>query len=183
VLARSEPDPEIQGPLRASAGLNLALDYLPGSIAFDPALFTPTAGLASAIVWLDALILNVDRTARNTNLLLWHRSLQLIDHGAALYVHHDWPGFVARARDRFTAIRQHVLLPQATELRTVDAVLAQRLPQERIQEIVAAVPDTWLGAEGPAAAAREAYLRFFAERLAGPRAFAEEAADAHAQLV
>src|SRR3954465_2946380 len=89
-LARTEPDPEIQDLIRASAGLNLALDYLPGSVTFDPLVDRPTADIASAIVWHDAFVTNVDRTPRNSNLLMWHRRLWLIDHGAALYFHHSW---------------------------------------------------------------------------------------------
>src|SRR6267378_7668091 len=90
-LARTEPDPEIQALIRASAGLNLALDYLPGAVMFDPVAEKPDAVLASAIVWFDAFVTNVDRTPRNTNMLMWHRKLWLIDHGAALYFHHNWP--------------------------------------------------------------------------------------------
>ena len=100
-LARTEPDPEIQHLIRASDGLNLALDYLPGSITFDPVVEQPVADLASAIVWFDAFVSNVDRTPRNTNLLVWHRKLWLIDHGAALYFHHDWNGWLERATQPF----------------------------------------------------------------------------------
>ena len=90
-LGRSEPDPEIQDLLKMSAGLNLALDYLPGSLGFDPLVEPPDSDLASRIVWFDALVTNVDRTPRNTNLLVWHNRLWLIDHGASLYFHHNWP--------------------------------------------------------------------------------------------
>jgi hypothetical protein len=183
VLGRSEPDPELQTPLRASAGLNLALDYLPGALAYDPALDPPDARLASQIVWFDALVANVDRTARNTNLLRWHRQLYLIDHGAALSFQHDWPELLPRSRSRFAAIRDHVLLPYARELEAADAALAPLLDAARVREIIAAVPDAWLESDGPAAAARQAYAEFFARRLAAPRAFVEEAALAHAQLV
>src|SRR5215210_8973203 len=112
-LARTEPDPEIQDLIRASAGLNLALDYLPGSIAFDPAAEKVEATLASAVVWFDAFTTNVDRTARNTNMLMWHRKLYLIDHGAALYFHHNWENHLARSRSPFKQIKEHVLLPYA----------------------------------------------------------------------
>src|SRR5688572_16803192 len=100
-LARTEPDPEIQDLIRASAGLNLALDYLPGVIAFDPVVDSPDADLASRVVWFDAYTTNVDRTARNTNMIVWHRKLWLIDHGAALYFHHDWSNYLARSRSPF----------------------------------------------------------------------------------
>ena len=183
VLGRAEPDPELQVPLRASGGLNFGLDFLPGAIAFDPALGAPSPALASAIVWLDAFVANVDRTRRNTNLLVWHKELYLIDHGAALYFHHDWPEFVARAHSRFPQIREHVLLPFAGELEAVDRELGARLDAARLGEIVAAIPDAWLESDGPAAEARAAYVEFLSRRLAEPRAFAKEAADARAQLV
>jgi HipA-like kinase len=182
-LSRSEPDPELQAPLRASAGLNVALDFLPGAIAFEPALRTPAAELASRIVWFDALVANVDRTARNTNLLVWHKQLHLIDHGAALYFHHDWAEFPARSGDRFAPIREHVLLPLAGELAAADAALAPLLTDELVRDIVAAVPDSWLTSDGPPEAARDAYAAFLSRRLASPRAFVEEAAHARAQLV
>src|SRR5205085_1555508 len=104
-LARTEPDPEIQDLIRASAGLNLALDYLPGSITFDPLVDKPATELASAVVWFDAYTTNVDRTARNTNILVWHRNLWLIDHGACLYFHHDWANYMERSRKGFSQIK------------------------------------------------------------------------------
>src|ERR1700716_2104533 len=99
-LARTEPDPEIFALIRDSAGLNLALDYLPGSVMFDPVVERPAADLASRIVWFDAFVSNIDRTARNTNMLMWHRRLSLIDHGATLYFHHTagWDGDPVRPR-------------------------------------------------------------------------------------
>jgi hypothetical protein len=183
ILGRSEPDPELQAPLKASGGLNFGLDYLPGSIAFDPALGAPAPQLASRIVWFDALVTNVDRTVRNTNLLLWHKQLYLIDHGAALFYQHDWDAFVARSGSRFAPIRDHVLLPAASELATADAELAPRLDEARLRAIVDAVPDAWLGSDGPPEAARAAYAAFLGQRLQAPRAFVEEAIHARAQLV
>jgi len=183
VLGRAEPDPELQGPLKASGGLNFGLDFLPGAIGFDPALGPPAPALASAIVWMDALLANVDRTARNTNLLVWHKQLYLIDHGAALYFQHDWEAFVARAGSRFPQIREHVLLPFAEGLEAADAALAARLDGARLEAIVAAIPESWLGSDGAPAAARAAYGAFLTQRLAGPRAWVEEAAHARAQLV
>jgi hypothetical protein len=177
-LARTEPDPEIQDLIRASAGLNLALDYLPGSVAFDPLVHHPDAALASAIVWHDALVSNVDRTPRNTNLLMWHQKLWLIDHGAALIFHHQWDGYLERAAAPFTTIKDHVLLARADRLAEIDAAMAARLPAEEIRRIVALVPDDWLE-DTPAFASpteqREAYVRWFTTRLQAPRRFFEEA--------
>ncbi len=186
-IGRSEPDPEIQDLIRASAGLNLALDYLPGAAAYDPLCDGVDAGLASAIVWFDALVSNVDRTPRNANMLCWHKRLFLIDHGASLYFHHGWPAdYLERARAPFAAIKDHVLLPSAAELPAADARLAPVLAPDVVRRIVDLVPDGWLG-DVPlfpdAAAHRAAYVDYLLARLRPPRAFAEEAARAHAQLV
>jgi hypothetical protein len=182
-LARTEPDPEIQDLIRASAGLNLALDYLPGSIAFDPAVDRPDASLAARVVWFDAYVTNVDRTPRNTNLLMWHRRLWLIDHGAALYFHHSWEGYRERSRSRFPQIREHVLLPFAGGVRAADAELGARVTPELTGELLELVPDEWLVYDSPfagAAEARSAYADYLTGRLAAPRGFAEEADDARA---
>jgi hypothetical protein len=182
-LARTEPDPEISALIRASAGLNLALDYLPGSVMFDPAVNRPAADLASRIVWFDAYVTNVDRTARNTNLLAWHRRLWLIDHGATLYFHHT-PGWEAgrdRSRDPFPLIKEHVLLRAAESVQEVDATMAAALPPEIIEGIVGMIPDVWLAAEGATGEAnrhRAAYARYLRSRIAAPRSFVEEAAGA-----
>src|SRR4051794_21731788 len=143
-LARTEPDPEIQDLIRASAGLNLALDYLPGSITFDPVVDKPEPDLASAVVWFDAYVTNVDRTPRNTNLLMWHRRLWLIDHGAALYFHHDWQNYVERSRSPFPLIKEHVLLPFASALGEADARLSAHLSPDLIREVLSLIPDEWL---------------------------------------
>lgn len=185
-LARSEPDPEIQDLIRASAGLNLGLDYLPGAAAFDPLADRPNPALASAIVWFDAFVTNVDRTVRNTNMLLWHRALWLIDHGAALYFHHGSHEYAARAGDRFAPIRDHVLLPCATDLPAADARLTAALTPDVLRRCAALVPDDWLTADPawPAPEARRAaYVDYLVRRLAAPRAFAEEALRAHAEHV
>jgi len=177
-IARTEPDPEIQQLIRASDGLNLALDYLPGSVTFDPVVERPDAELASAIVWFDAFVSNVDRTPRNTNLLVWHRKLWLIDHGAALYFHHDWDGYLERAANPFARIRDHVLLPFASALREADERLGARITRATIERIVALVPDAWLGGDAPFASAdehREAYARYLCRRIEAPHAFVEEA--------
>ena len=182
-LARTEPDPEIQDLIRASAGLNFAIDYLPGALSFDPVADRIDPDLASRIVWFDAFVANLDRTPRNTNLLVWHRRPWLIDHGAALYFHHDWAGFEAQARHPFPLIREHVLLAGATRLDENDAEMTQRLDTSALQDVIALVPDAWLadpGYEQEAGPPREVYLRFLQQRLASPRAFVEEARRAHA---
>jgi hypothetical protein len=177
-LARTEPDPEIQELIRASGGVNLALDYLPGALTFDPVVDAVDAALAARVVWFDAYVSNVDRSVRNTNLLVWHRRLRLIDHGAALYFHHHWSGWRDKAREPFARIRDHVLLPRAERLAEVDAELAAALDPARLAAIVAAVPDAWLGGDAPfpdAASERAAYVEYLTLRRAAPRAFVEEA--------
>jgi len=177
-LARTEPDAEIQDLLRASAGLNLALDYLPGSVAFDPLAHPVETDLASAIVWLDAFVLNPDRTARNTNLLVWHRRAWLIDHGAALYFHHDWRNAAATAASPFARIKDHVLLRFASRLQEADAAMLERVTRESIAAIVEQIPESWLAATpgfDSTRALRDAYVQTLARRLQSPRAFVEEA--------
>jgi hypothetical protein len=184
-LARTEPDPEIQDLIRASSdlmsqsvGLNLALDYLPGSVTFDPLAFQPGADLASRIVWFDAFVTNLDRTPRNTNMLVWHGKLWLIDHGAALYFHHDWRDYLARSTRPFALIAEHVLLPLASRIAEVDAEMTAVLDSPLLEEIVELIPDAWLEDEptfAGKAAHRDAYRRYFEQRLRAPRAFVEEA--------
>lgn len=171
-LARTEPDPEISALIRASHGLNLALDYLPGSITFDPLVDKIDADLSSRIVWFDALVTNVDRTARNTNLLMWHRRLWLIDHGATLFMHHTqgWAADPGKPTAPFPLIRTHVLLHKASRLREVDEELAARLTPAVIDSIVSQIPAEW--SDVP----REEYARYLTARLATPRLFVEEAA-------
>ncbi|MDN5782522.1 MAG: aminotransferase class I and II [Luteimonas sp.] len=184
-LARTEPDPEIQDLIRASDGLNVGLDYLPGAINFDPLVEQPDAMLASSIVWFDAFTSNVDRTARNTNLLMWHRKLHLIDHGAALYFHHDWDSASKAAASPFTRIADHVLLPLATQLREADAALSARIDDDDIERIVALVPDAWLAGEAmfaDVATHRRAYVEHFRARLRLREAFLGEALRAHGHL-
>ena len=180
ILARTEPDPEIQDLIRASAGLNLALDYLPGSITFDALIQTPGAKLASQIVWLDALTANVDRTPRNSNILLWHKELWLIDHGAAFYFHHNWENFLINSRNSFKQIKDHILLPFADEIEKADAVFSSILTPEIVEEIVSLIPVGWLDGKNTQ---REVYFQFLTERLNAPRAFVKEAIDARDQHV
>ena len=188
-MAMTERDPEIQELLQRSAGLNLALDYLPGSITFDPVVdgsSEETLRLASSIVWFDAFVTNVDRTARNTNMLLWHRRLWLIDHGASLYFHHQWDDAPARSVSPFPQIRDHVLLRWADRLRETDADLASRLTPEALEEIVRWIPDEWL-VDGErfasATAHRQAYRDWLLRRLQAPREWVEEALRARALSV
>ncbi len=185
VLARSEPDPEIQDLITRSAGLNLALDYLPGSFAFDPATPVTDPVLASAIVWFDAYVMNVDRTARNTNLLVWHKRLWLIDNGASLYFHFVGPDYAARARSPFPEIRAHVLLPYAIALAQIDPELSARLSPNVIRSVVELIPDLWLEDEAGLQPEdrRSAYAAFLMERLLAPRAFVEEAINACSRLL
>jgi hypothetical protein len=179
-LARTEPDPEIHGLMHDSAGLNLALDFLPGAVNFDPVVHTVSPEFASRVVWFDALVSNVDRTARNTNMLMWHRAPWLIDHGSALYFHHApaWEREPARARAGFAPIKDHVLLRAATRLDEADAALAATLTPARIDAVLALIPDAWLvdqGGGGDPAATRAAYGRYLRDRLDAPRPFLEEA--------
>jgi hypothetical protein len=177
-LARTEPDPEIQELIRRSAGLNIALDYLPGSVMFDPVVEKPDADLAAAIVWFDALVTNVDRTARNTNMLMWHRQLWLIDHGAALYFQHSWSNYLERSVDPFALIKDHVLLPFAGSVAAADTKLSARITPQVIRDCVALIPEDWLVADAPFASGeqhRDAYVQYLLRRLQPPHAFAEEA--------
>ena len=167
-LGVAEPDPEIQDLITGSTGTNVGLDFLPGSLPYTPAAgLQPAAETAAEIVWLDALVTNVDRTPRNPNLLVWHERVWLIDHGAALFFHHrDWDP-EADAAKPFPAIADHVLLPCAGSVLEADARLAERLSPEGLRDVIECVPDGW--------ADRERYLDYLTRRLAPPRAFAEEA--------
>lgn len=176
VLAKSEPDPEIQATLAASAGTNFGLDYLPGALNWEPALTpSPDRELAARIVWFDAFVENVDRTVRNPNLMRWHERLFLIDHGAALYWHHDATGHMARVDAPFAMVRQHVLLPFAGDLRAADRALAPRVTPALLEAIAAQLPADWL-----AGIERSIYVDHLRARVEGPRAFVEEAARARA---
>ncbi len=177
-LARTEPDPEIQSLIRASAGLNIALDYLPGSVTFDPLVAVPDAGLASSIVWFDAFVCNVDRTVRNVNMLMWHRRLWLIDHGAALYFHHAWNRDDRHALDPFALIKDHVLLKYASALEAVDAQMKALLKPDKLAHLVRSIPESWIP-DDPGFAGktgqREAYLNYFLLRLQSSSIFVQEA--------
>src|SRR5256884_4810801 len=187
VLGRSEPHAEIQALIKASAGLNLALDYLSGALAFD-ALDAPALDplLASSIVWFDAFLMNVDRTARNPNMLFWHKRLMLIDHGASLYFHHTATDYMERSRTAFTPIKQHVLLPVASELVEADILLKARLTPAVIEDIVSMIPDIWLDNDllyNDPETHRAAYIAYLLDRLAASHIFVEEALHARAELL
>ncbi len=170
-IGRAEPDPEIQDLLLASAGTNLGVDFLPEALPFSPAAEPEVdPDFAADVVWLDALVTNVDRTPQNPNLLWWHRRLWLIDHGAALYWHHAPSHPLDHAESLFEPIRDHVLLPYASSILEADARLAPRVTGELLDEVAASIPDVWLEDED-----RRMYVDYLERRLAGPRRFAEEA--------
>jgi len=180
-FGRTEPDEEIQHLLKASIGLNLGLHYLSGAITFDPVVTKTDALLASKIVWLDCLLMNVDRTARNTNMLLWYKDIWLIDHGASLYFHHSWQDWEQQALKPFTHVKDHVLLPQATELVEVDSDFRSILTDEKIDAIVSLVPDFWLLIDSPfdnADQHRAAYAKFLKLRINNSELFVKEAQNA-----
>lgn len=179
-LARTEPDPEIQDLIRASAGLNVALDYLPGSVGFDPVVDGVDPELASAIVWFDAFTSNVDRTPRNTNMLIWHGNLWLIDHGSALYFHHSEGEFLHRSEDPFRLIENHVLLGGADVLQEIDKEMTPRITRDAIEATVRQVPSAWL--DGDADHRRAQYAEYLMKRLETPRPFVEEALRARAAV-
>jgi hypothetical protein len=185
-LAGTEPDPEIQDLLKASVGLNLALDYLPGSVTYDPLVERVSPELASMVVWFDSYTTNVDRTPRNANMLMWHKRLWLIDHGAALYFHHTWANYLERSRNAFEHVKDHILLPSATLIREIDETLAGRLTPQVIGEIAGLIPDLWLDTDSTfesAAEFRQAYVDYLMRRLEPPRLFVQEAARVGTSLV
>ena len=191
-FGRSEPDPEIQDLLRKSHGLNVGIRYLDGAFNFElsaaGSLVTPD--LAARVVWLDAFTTNPDRTARNPNLLVWQRRPWLIDHGAALYAHHDWASVdEQRTRTGFPLIRSHVLLPHSGDLAEADRECAERLQGDVVREVLAAVPDSLIvdpvagaGDFATASEARARYERYLVTRLAARRAFLTEAIAAQEQV-
>ena len=186
VFGRSEADEEIQDLLQGSQGLNLALHYLSGAINFDPVVTVVDAKLASQIVWLDAFITNVDRTFRNTNMLIWHKELWLIDHGASLYFHHSWTNWKTHAQSPFALIKDHVLLPQASLLKETDTVFKKILTDEVLQSIVNLIPTEWLQWEDTdetPEALREVYFQFLSIRLNHSEIFINEAQNARETLI
>jgi hypothetical protein len=184
-FGRSEPDEEIQDLLKASVGTNLALHYLSGAITFDPSVTHLPYKLASQIVWLDCLLTNVDRTPRNTNMLTWNRELWLIDHGASLYFHHSWDNWQEHAVRPFAQVKDHVMLPRATELDEVDAEFRSVLVPERIWAIVSLIPDEWIAHEwlDSPDEVRNIYTQFLETRLNSSAIFVKGAQDAREQLI
>lgn len=184
-FGRTEPDEEIQDLLRASEGLNLALHYLSGAITFDALVHKVDNKLASQIVWLDCLLMNMDRTARNTNMLFWHKELWLIDHGAALYFHHSWNNWQEQAKRPFQLVKDHVLLSLATELDAVDKEFKSLLTSDVIQTIVDLIPDEWLGEEvfNTKDEHRSAYIEFLNTRINHSEVFVKEAQHAREKLI
>ena len=182
-FGRTEPDEEIQDLLKASAGLNLALHYLSGAITFDPNVSKVNSKLASQIVWLDSLITNVDRTARNTNMLMWYKELWLIDHGACLYFHHNWDNWEEQSRRPFSLIKDHVLLPWASELEKVDEEFPSILTRKKLDSILAIIPDEWLStiSSSPIEDNRDVYRQFLRNRLS--LTFINEAQHARQTLI
>ncbi len=185
-FGRTEPDEEIQDLLKASTGLNLGLHYLSGAITFDPVSTKVTEELASKIVWFDSFVTNVDRTVRNTNMLLWHKELWLIDHGASLYFHHSWDDFEQQAQRPFQQIKDHVLIKQASKLFYVDEIFKQILTEEKIKSIVDIIPDEWLNKENDlqtAATKRTIYAEFLTSRINASEIFINEANNARQALI
>jgi hypothetical protein len=161
VLGAAEPDPEIQELISASAGSNLGVDFLPGALPYTPAgAWVPAESLAADIVWLDALTTNVDRTPRNPNLLLWHSRLWLIDHGAALYLHHGGLDPAEHAARPFPLIAEHVLLPHAGSILEAHERMTAGVSRALLGEVAALVPAQWLGAD-----ASETYVDYLTRRL------------------
>jgi hypothetical protein len=186
-LGRNEPDYEIRHLLKASTGLNLALDYLPGSVMFDlAARDVAEPAEASLAVWFDAFTMNVDRTPKNANLLIWHRKIYFIDHGAALFFHHDWATMEQKVESPFGEIKNHILLPWASQMELAAAVAHEKLARDLLAEIVDQVPDAWLESipgHLSALQRRAGYLDFFTRRLTTSHIFEQEAKNAHALLV
>jgi len=183
-FGRTEPDEEIQDLLKASRGLNLGMHYLQGAFIFDAVVNKADEWLASKIVWLDCLIMNVDRTARNTNMLVWHNELWLIDHGASLYFQHALSSATEQARKPFIAVKDHVLLPFATKLNEVNAEYAKLITKEDIEAIVASIPEIWLSEIfEDVQDKRQVYKDFLVTRLAQSNQFTQEANDARKTLI
>jgi len=185
-FGRTEADEEIQDLLQGSQGLNLALHFLSGAINFDPVVTVVDAKMASQIVWLDAYITNVDRTFRNTNMLLWHKELWLIDHGASFYFHHSWTNWEQHAKSPFKLIKDHVLLPQASMIKEADDLFKTILTPSTLQAIVQLIPLEWLqwqDTEESPEAIREVYYQFLATRLNHSEIFINEAQNAREALI
>jgi hypothetical protein len=185
-FGRTEGDEEIQDLLQASRGLNMGLHFLSGAFTFDPVVTTIDPETSSRLVWLDAFLMNVDRSTNNTNMLMWHKELWLIDHGASLYFHHSWANPLRYASNPFPEIKRHVLLTYASELEQADIEMKKLLTPEKITEIVSLLPDDWLhwgGDDETPQSIRETYIQFFNERLNHSELFVKEAQNAREALI
>lgn len=185
-FGRSEGDEEIQDLLKGSRGLNLALHFLSGALTFDPVVTQVDETLASKIVWLDAFITNIDRTVKNTNMLIWHKELWLIDHGATFYFHHSWGDWQKAAVTPFPYIKDHVLLPKAALIEEINEEMIALLPDKKIREITDLIPADWLDWEGfemPSEEIREVYFQFLVMRRNNANNFVKQIQDARETLV
>jgi hypothetical protein len=184
-FGRTEPDEEIQDLLKASVGLNLGLHFLSGAISFDPVVNRIDPLTASKIVWLDALLTNVDRTARNTNMLIWNKELWLIDHGAALYFHHSWTNWEEHAVRPFVQVKDHVMLPYASELAAADEEMKTTISPGIISKLVNLIPEEWLKSETDETPdhMRSVYTSFLQRRLENSQIFLNEAQHARAAII
>ncbi len=185
-FGRTEGDEEIQDLLQNSRGLNLGLHFLSGALTFDPVVTKIDAKTASRIVWLDAFLTNVDRTFRNTNMLMWHNELWLIDHGASFFFHYSWVNWEKHAISPFIQIKDHVLLPEASLLEEADKEFKQLLTEDKIRAIIALIPDDWLhwnDSPGTPDEIRDVYVRFLLKRLAHSELFIKEAQHARKALI
>ncbi len=185
-FGRSEADEEIQDLLKASQGLNLGLHFLSGAITFDPVVTNVDPHLASKIVWLDAFLTNIDRTAKNSNMLMWHNELWLIDHGASLYFHHAWDKWKQHATSNFELIKNHVLLPRADKLADAEKEIKENITPEKLTEIVNLIPEDWLewpDTELNPSEIRAVYTEFLITRLHHSQNFLNTAINARKALV
>ncbi len=185
-FGRSEADEEIQDLLKFSVGLNLGLHYLSGAITFDSTVTPVDALQASKILWLDCLMTNIDRTCRNTNMLIWNKELWMIDPGASLYFHHNWSNWKDHITTPFALVKNHVLLKQATQLEEVDVLCKQILSKDLIESIVALIPIDWLKDEAlfeSKEEQRNTYATFLLSRMQHSTVFINEANDARKKLI
>jgi len=185
-FGRTEGDEEIQDLLQGSQGLNIGLHFLSGALTFDPVITTIDADTASRVVWMDAFLTNVDRTVRNTNMLIWHKELWLIDHGATLYFHHSWTNWEKSAISPFIQIKDHVLLPYADKLQEADTELKKVLTPDVIRDIVNTIPDDWLNWDTETESKkdiREIYYNYLITRLQNSETFVKEAQHAKEILI
>ena len=185
-FGRTEADEEIQDLLKNSCGLNLALHYLSGAITYDPVAVKIDSKLSSEIVWLDAFLTNIDRTFRNTNMLMWHQELWLIDNGASLYFHHNWDNWEKNAVSPFVMIKDHVLLPQASELDAANEKFKAILTDEVLREIVELIPEDWLqwnDTDLNPNEIKDVYFQFLILRRDNSDNFLNEAKNARAKVI